>query len=263
MWCTLPAFGAASYVPAIVLERPLFVRERNDGLYRVITYLCAKMIEEMGIALLNSLIFSNVVFWPLRLQGSWVPFWLVYFTTLSTGIVLAYFIAALSPNMDVANAALPAYVVTLLFFAGKILDSVVLNQMLNGFTKLSYCMKSCSLPYGRFCVYMVLSPWLTVVISYLIAGFLLRWDDIPPWWKWYAYIDFLRYAWGSLMANQFGGSRNVGFFDDEATNTTIPVREYYNVPGSPYGWWGIETAFFAVFFVFAFLALRFVRHEKR
>ena len=32
--------------------------------------------------------------------------------------VLAYAIAALSPNMDTANAALPAYVVTLLFFAG-------------------------------------------------------------------------------------------------------------------------------------------------
>lgn len=77
------------------------------------------MVEELGIALLVSLIFSNVVFWPLRLQGSWFPFWLVYFTTLSTGIVLAYFVAALSPNMDVANAALPAYVVTLLFFAGK------------------------------------------------------------------------------------------------------------------------------------------------
>lgn len=26
MWCTLPAFGAASYVPSLVLERPLFVR---------------------------------------------------------------------------------------------------------------------------------------------------------------------------------------------------------------------------------------------
>ena len=26
MWTTLPAFGAASYVPAIVLERALFVR---------------------------------------------------------------------------------------------------------------------------------------------------------------------------------------------------------------------------------------------
>ena len=121
MWTTLPAFGAASYVPAIVLERPLFVRERNDGLYRVITYLCAKMVEELFVALIISIIFSNLVFWTIQLQGSWALFWLIYFCTLSTGIVLAYFVAALSPNMDVANAALPAYVVTLLFFAGFLL----------------------------------------------------------------------------------------------------------------------------------------------
>jgi hypothetical protein len=35
-------------------------------------------------------------------------------------------IAALSPNMDVANAALPTYCVTLLFFAGFLMrfDSI-------------------------------------------------------------------------------------------------------------------------------------------
>ena len=35
--------------------------------------------------------------------------------------MLAYLVAALSPNMEVANAALPTYVVTLLFFAGFLL----------------------------------------------------------------------------------------------------------------------------------------------
>ena len=51
---------------------------------------------------------------------------------LSCDAVLAYLVAALSPNMEVANAALPTYVVTLLFF----------------------------------------------------AGFLLRWKNIPNYWKW-------------------------------------------------------------------------------
>lgn len=73
--------------------------------------------------------------------------------SLSNGIVLAYFIAAISPNLDVANALLPTYVVTLLFF----------------------------------------------------GGFLFRFHEMPPWWKWYSYIDFLRYSWGSLMVNQFTG----------------------------------------------------------
>ncbi len=36
-----------------------------------------------------------------------LPCRLVYYLVLSNGIVLAYLIAALSPNMDVANALLP------------------------------------------------------------------------------------------------------------------------------------------------------------
>ena len=58
----------------------------------------------------------------------------------------------MSPNMDVANAALPTYVVTLLFF----------------------------------------------------AGFLFRFQDIPDYWFWYSKINFLRYAWGAQMVNQWG-----------------------------------------------------------
>lgn len=118
MWSTLPAFGAASYVPSIVLERALFIREKNDGLYRVITYLCAKMIDELLIAAAASALFGLIVFLMIDLQGSFLIFWLAYFLTLTNGIVLAYCVSAFSPNMDVANAALPTYVVTLLFFAG-------------------------------------------------------------------------------------------------------------------------------------------------
>ena len=55
------------------------------------------------------------------LQGSYALFWLIYYCTLAVGIVLAYAVAALSPNMDVANAALPTLVVTFLFFAGFLL----------------------------------------------------------------------------------------------------------------------------------------------
>ena len=35
--------------------------------------------------------------------------------------MLAYAIAAVSPTMDIANAALPAYVTSLLFFVGLLL----------------------------------------------------------------------------------------------------------------------------------------------
>lgn len=206
MWCTLPAYGAAAYVPSIIAERPVFIRERNDGLYRVITYLTAKIIDELGVAFVASIVFSNVVFWVVNLQGSWPLFWLVYLATLSCGIVLAYFVAAISPNMDVANAALPAYVTMLLFF----------------------------------------------------AGLLLRWSQIPWYWRWFGYIDFLRYSWGALMVNQFGGANNVPYLGYPG------VLEYYSLGDvNMWGFFGIIFAFFAFFFFAAYLALRYIKHVKR
>ena len=118
MWTTLPAFGAAAYVPQIVMERRLFMRERADGLYRPMAYLVFKMLDEMFLLLPVTLVLGAVVFYAMNLTGSFVLFWLVYYFTLGNGVVLAYLVSAVSPNMEAANAILSTYVVTLLFFAG-------------------------------------------------------------------------------------------------------------------------------------------------
>lgn len=41
------------------------------------TYLAAKLIEEIFLALLITLVFSAYVFHGLQLKGDWVIFWLV------------------------------------------------------------------------------------------------------------------------------------------------------------------------------------------
>ena len=43
---------------------------------------------------------------------------LAYYLTTMTGICLAYAIAAISPNMEAANALLPTYVTTCMYFGG-------------------------------------------------------------------------------------------------------------------------------------------------
>jgi ATP-binding cassette, subfamily G (WHITE), member 2 len=95
------------------MEKALFARERSDGLYKPITYLLSKYFDEIFITTFSSLIFSVFVWFVVDLRGSFLLFWLVYLLTLSIGISLAYLVAILSPNMDVANAALPTYVVRL------------------------------------------------------------------------------------------------------------------------------------------------------
>ena len=66
MWCVLPAYGAASYVPSIVMERTLYVRERADGLYLPVTYLVAKMLDELILATICSIIFAAATFYGAR-----------------------------------------------------------------------------------------------------------------------------------------------------------------------------------------------------
>jgi ABC-2 type transporter len=61
-------FGAASYVPALSLEKPLYVRERNDGLYRPITYLLAKLFDELFITLFASVIFALIVWYLIQVS---------------------------------------------------------------------------------------------------------------------------------------------------------------------------------------------------
>ena len=121
LWAIMPGYASSAYTPSLVLERTLFIRERNDGLYRPVTYVAAKLVEELAVASLNTLACAAIVFFPCQLAGSFVYFWAVYFLTTATGIALGYLISSAAPNMDVANAALPAYVPTLLFFVGLLL----------------------------------------------------------------------------------------------------------------------------------------------
>eukprot|EP00955_Chlamydomonas_euryale_P020915 221524-Chlamydomonas_euryale.AAC.4 len=200
----LPAFGAAAYVPSLVLERSLFVRERADGLYYTVTYLLSKMFDELVLAALASCGMTAFVFYGVQLRGEWVCFWMIYYVTLCVGIVLAYFVASISPNLDVANALLPTYVVTLLFF----------------------------------------------------AGFLFRLTDIPPWWYWYSFIDFLRYTWGGMMANQFQEE------DPPFGNTTF--LEYYGLETvDKWRYCGFGALFALFFFLAALTAMTFKTYQVR
>ena len=49
----MPCFRAAAYIPGLVLDRPVFLRETADGLFRPIVYLGHKVAEEVRFNLLR------------------------------------------------------------------------------------------------------------------------------------------------------------------------------------------------------------------
>ena len=37
----------------------------------------------------------------------------------------------------------------------------------------------------------------------------MTFSNMPAYWQWYSYIDFVRYSWGALMVNQFKDANDV------------------------------------------------------
>ena len=121
-WTCTTAFGAATYVPNIVLSKPLYFRERNDGLYRSIAYLNYLFLEEVIIAVPTTLAINTIMWFALQLAGSFVCWWVSFFVAYVTGILVSYAICSVVPGgingLNIANAAVPIYGVICLFFSG-------------------------------------------------------------------------------------------------------------------------------------------------
>ena len=113
-----PPHAAAAYVPAIFMERALYARERNDGMYTPLAYLIYKVIEELTVICIGSLIVTTFIWFGIRLQGEWIFFWLSFLVMAAIGVGLAYFISSTAPSMDAANALVPLYGVVALYFCG-------------------------------------------------------------------------------------------------------------------------------------------------
>jgi ATP-binding cassette, subfamily G (WHITE), member 2 len=98
------------------------------------------------------------------------------------------------------------------------------------------------------------------------AGFLFRFDDMPSYWQWYSYINFLRYAWSALMINQFEGEKEE--FPVKGGPIQIagqPILSYYGQDDFKSEWEaiGYECLFFIAFFFLSWAALQFSRLNKR
>lgn len=117
-WAATPAFGAAAFVPQIMIGRPLYFRERNDGMYRAITYLAYLMIEEIVVAVPVTLSVCAIMWFGLQLAGSFLVWYISFLLMYIAGIAVSYALCSISPNIDTANALVPIFGVCCLFLSG-------------------------------------------------------------------------------------------------------------------------------------------------
>ncbi|KAK9816833.1 hypothetical protein WJX72_005683 [[Myrmecia] bisecta] len=113
--------SALNYLPSIMLERPVLLREVNDGLYRPVAYLIAKLLQELIIIVPSMALVMCVIYFAVGWEGPHAFYWLAQVVTCFMGTNLGYLVAAAAPNFLLANALLPSLVVSLLFFVGYLI----------------------------------------------------------------------------------------------------------------------------------------------
>jgi hypothetical protein len=73
----------------------------------------------------------------------------------------------------------------------------------------------------------------------------------------YSRIDYVRYGFTALMANEFNNRPPVTYINE-------PILDYFGMAGAtPWVNLGYQAMFCVGFCFLAFLALRFIRHDKR
>lgn len=93
---------------------------------------------------------------------------------------------------------------------------------------------------------------------FFFSGFLIPYSKIPVYWQWYATIDYLRYSFGAMMANQFSG--------DETSESVLGFEPlvFYDLEGvNAWTWLGYQAIFFPVFSMFLWAALKWLHRTKK
>lgn len=103
-------------------------------------------------------------------------------------------------------------------------------------------------------VHAALPVYVTSLLFF--GGQLIRFADMPAWWSWYSYLDIVRYAWGTLMANQFEAN------DQQFLSGTI--LETFGFKGiDKWAYMGYESLFCVFYFGTTMLVMSVKKYQKR
>jgi hypothetical protein len=61
---------------------------------------------------------------------------------------------------------------------------------------------------------------------------------MPSYWKWFSYLDFMRYAWSALMVNQFSGPQGDPIFlNGQTVLEHYQLKNYTDHSSAHYTWY--------------------------
>ncbi|KAI8866913.1 hypothetical protein GQ42DRAFT_165178 [Ramicandelaber brevisporus] len=108
------------------LDRAIMIRERQSGTYRVSAFYLARVVVELPVRMLPSLIFDIIIFWMADLNHSdggrqFGVFVGIFCAQLFVAISMGLMIASASKTVQTAQMITPLVIVTMMLFGGNLI----------------------------------------------------------------------------------------------------------------------------------------------
>lgn len=116
--CMSAMFGVLQVFP---LERPMFMREHESGLYGTSVYFLSKTISDLPSQIIPNFLFVTIAWWMVDLRddvGAYLLFLCIVVMAANAAISLGYVISTATPSVTVALAVGPALILPFMLFAG-------------------------------------------------------------------------------------------------------------------------------------------------
>jgi len=115
------SIGQAAQVPTVMAARDVFYKQRGANFFRTASYVLANYVNQAPPILLESVVFGVIVYWMCGFVSSLWSFVVFLVVLCLTNLCLAaffFFLAAASPNLNVASPISSVAVVYVCVFAG-------------------------------------------------------------------------------------------------------------------------------------------------
>ncbi|XP_038978038.1 ABC transporter G family member STR2-like [Phoenix dactylifera] len=116
-------FSSNDAVPAFIQERYIFIRETSHNTYRASSYTIAGLVTYLPFLLVQAATYAFIVWFALRLHGSFYYFLLVLYVSLLATNSFVIFVSSIVPNFILGYASVIAFTALFFLFCGYFLSS--------------------------------------------------------------------------------------------------------------------------------------------
>ena len=132
-------------LPFFLLLRPVFVRERSNGMYGVLPFHLANIIGTLPILLVCSSVATTIIYNIIGLYTNFFWFWFTTFALLLVSESVMHVLSALTSQFVIAVTFASAYILLNMLTAGYIVprdDMLIIFQVGYYSSYFSYCFKN-------------------------------------------------------------------------------------------------------------------------